>query len=175
MAYQYVREPLRAEEADRLANACESVEEKLVVWTLLDTGLRVSELCSLTGESIQWQQRAVRVKGKGGPYGKRSKNRVVPLSPRIRAILEPYFALNQKWFVGTRQAQYIVKRVANRAKLSQDVTPHVLRHTWATLALQKGMSLAAVQKILGHDHLSTTAIYLNLTDQHVVEEFEQKW
>jgi integrase/recombinase XerD len=175
MAYQYVREPLRAEEADRLSNACLTMEEKLVVWTLLDTGLRVSEMCGLTGENIQWQQRSIRVKGKGGPYGKRSKQRVVPMSRRIRAIIEPYFALHQEWFVGPRQAQKIVKRVANRAQLSQEVTPHVLRHTWATLALQKGLSLAAVQKILGHDHLSTTAIYLNLTDARVVEEFEAKW
>lgn len=175
MPYQYVREPLRAEEADRLSNACHTPEEKLLVWTLLDTGLRVSELCGLTGENIQWQQRAIRVKGKGGPYGKRSKQRVVPMSPRVRTILEPYFALNQKWFVGARQAQKVVKRVANRAQLTQEVTPHVLRHTWATLALQKGMSLAAVQKILGHDRLTTTAIYLNLTDQHIVEEYEAKW
>lgn len=175
MAYQFVREPLRAEEADRLANACESVRERLLVWTLLDTGMRISELCGLTSESIQWQQRAIRVKGKGGPYGKRSKNRVVPMSPRVRALLEPYFTLHQTWFVGKRQAEDIVKRVANRAAITQRVTPHVLRHTWATLALQKGMSLAAVQKILGHDRLSTTAIYLNLTDQHIVEEFEAKW
>jgi len=55
------------------------------------------------------------------------------------------------------------------------VTPHVLRHTFATLALQKGISLAAIQKILGHDRLSTTAIYLNLTDTHVIEEYAQKW
>jgi integrase/recombinase XerD len=65
--------------------------------------------------------------------------------------------------------------VANRAKLSRDITPHVLRHTFATLALQKGMSLAAVKKILGHDRLSTTEIYLNLTDIHIQEEYEQKW
>jgi integrase/recombinase XerD len=175
MAYQYVREPLRAEEADRLSNACRTTGEKLLVWTLLDTGLRVSELCSLTGENIQWQQRAIRVKGKGGPFGKRSKQRVVPMSSRVRAILEPYFALNQKWFVGPRQAQKVVKRIANRAQLTQEVTPHVLRHTWATLALQKGMSLAAVQKILGHDRLTTTAIYQTLTDQHIVEEYEAKW
>src|SRR5215510_12696901 len=108
MPYQYVREPLRAEEADRLANACQNTEEKLLVWTLLDTGLRVSELCSLTGENIQWQQRAIRIKGKGGPYGKRSKQRVVPMSPRVRAILEPYFALHQAWMVGARQVQKIV-------------------------------------------------------------------
>src|SRR6476469_8614920 len=106
MAHQFVREPLRAEEADRLANACQTVEEKLIVWTLLDTGLRVSELCSLTLDNIHWQQRARR--------GRVSKRRVVLLSARVRAILEPYFALKDKWFVGTRQAQKIVKRVANR-------------------------------------------------------------
>ncbi len=48
-------------------------------------------------------------------------------------------------------------------------------HTFATLALQKHLSLATVQKILGHDRLTTTAIYLNLTDTHIIEEYEQKW
>ena len=67
MAYQYVRQPLRAEEADALSHACETTEEKLIIWTLLDTGLRVSELCSLTPQHILWQQKAFRVQGKGGP------------------------------------------------------------------------------------------------------------
>jgi integrase/recombinase XerD len=59
---------------------------------------------------------------------------------------------------------------AERARISQEVTPHVLRHTFATLAIQ----MAAIQKILGHDRLGTTAIYLNLTDTHVVDEYSQK-
>ena len=86
-----------------------------------------------------------------------------------------YFALNERWFIGPRPVQKIVKRVAERARISQNVTPHVLRHPFATMALQKGISLAAVQKILGHERLGTTAIYLNLTDLHVVEEYAQKW
>ncbi len=61
MAYQYVREPLKSDEADKLAHVCLDTKEKLVVWTLLDTGLRVSELCSLMPENILWQQRAIRV------------------------------------------------------------------------------------------------------------------
>ena len=175
MGYQYVREPLRAEEADILCHVCASPEEKLIIWTLLDTGLRVSELCGLTPQHLLWQQKALRIHGKGGPYGKKSKIRVVPMAPRIQALLEHYFALHDQWFVGPRQVQKIVKRVANRAHITQNVTPHVLRHTFATLALQKGISLAAIQKILGHDRLSTTAIYLNLTETHVIEEFTQKW
>ena len=86
MPYQYVREPLTAEEADRLANACETPTEQLIVWTLLDTGLRVGELCALTSKDILWQQRQLRVRGKGGPYGKKSKLRVVPMSRRVRAL-----------------------------------------------------------------------------------------
>jgi len=65
VAYHYVREPLRAEEADALSHACESSEEKLIIWTLLDTGLRVSELCGLTPHHILWQQKAFRIQGKG--------------------------------------------------------------------------------------------------------------
>ena len=57
MPYQYVREPLTAEESDRLSNACETPTERLVVWTLLDTGLRVGELCDLTPKKLLWQQR----------------------------------------------------------------------------------------------------------------------
>ena len=69
----------------------------------------------------------------------------------------------------------VVKEVANRARLSVKVSPHVLRHTFATTFLQKGGSLAALKKILGHDRLTTTEIYLNLTDPHVLEEYERKW
>ena len=86
MPYQYVREPLTAEESDRLSNACETPTERLVVWTLLDTGLRVSELCDLTPKNVLWQQRQLRVKGKGGPHGKKTKVRVVPMSSRVRAL-----------------------------------------------------------------------------------------
>jgi hypothetical protein len=67
MPYEYVREPLTAEDADRLTAVCETTTEQLIVWTLLDTGLRVGELCGLTSKDILWQQRQLRVKGKGGP------------------------------------------------------------------------------------------------------------
>jgi integrase/recombinase XerD len=165
MPYQYVREPLIAEESDRLSNACETPTERLVVWTLLDTGLRVSELCGLTAKDVLWQQRQLRIKGKGGPHGKKkTKHRVVPMSNRVRALLEHYFALEATFPVKTRRAQDVVKAVANRAGITRDVSPHVLRHTFATTALQKGISLPTVQKILGHDSLRTTAIYLNYTD-----------
>ena len=175
MAYQFIREPLTNKEVDKLCGECKTSQEKLIIWTLLETGLRVSELCSITPENILWQQKSIRITGKGGIHGKKSKKRVVPMSPRVQVLLEHYFAINDKWPVGSRQVQKIVKEIANRAKLTKPVSPHILRHTFATIALQKNISLATVQKILGHSRLATTAIYLNFTDEHVVEEFSKKW
>lgn len=92
----YVREPLRPEEADRLCQACKTVLEKLTIWILLDTGLRVSELCGLTPQNILWQQKTLRISGKGGPYDKKPKKRIVPMSKRVQTLLEHYFAINDK-------------------------------------------------------------------------------
>ena len=111
----------------------------------------------------------------GGPSGKKTKVRVVLISRKVRALLEHHFALRKAFPVKKRRAQDLVKEIANRAGITKDVTPHVLRHTFATMALQKGISLPTVQKILGHDRLQTTAIYLNFTDVHIQEEFERKW
>ena len=96
--------------------------------------------------NVLWHQRQLRIKGKAGSHGKRAKVRVVPMSPRVRTLLEHHFALEKAF-------------------------PVKVRHT----ALQEGISLPTVQKILGHDRLATTAIYLNFTDVHIQDEFERKW
>lgn len=90
MVYQFIRESLRLEEADKLCHACQETSKKLIIWTLLDTGLRVSELCSLTPQNMLWQQKALRIAGKGGLYGAKSKKRIVPLSKRVQTLLEHY-------------------------------------------------------------------------------------
>jgi integrase/recombinase XerD len=175
MPYQYVREPLTAQESGRLWKACKTPTERLVVWTLLDTGLRVGELCALTSKNVRWQEGQLRFKGQGSPPGKKSKVRVVPLSKRVRALLEQHFSLEKTFPVKKRRAQDIVNEVASRAGITKDVSPNVLRHTFAMTALQKGISLPAVQKILGHDSLHTTVSYLNFTGAHIQDEFERKW
>ena len=83
MRYQYKREPLTGDEASRLANTCSPHEEKLVVWVLFDTGLRVSELANLKRANLDWQTHRLMIYGKGGPYGTKSKRRVIPLTARI--------------------------------------------------------------------------------------------
>ena len=175
MPYQYRREPLTQEEATRLANACETSQEKLIVWTLLDTGLRVAELAGLSKDNIDWQTHRLTIYGKGGPYGKNSKRRIVPMTDRIIPLLESYFALNDSFGMTARTIQRVLIKVANRAKIKRPVSPHVLRHTFAVTALQKGVSVAALRKLLGHENLTTTAIYLNLSPEAAIEEFKRKW
>jgi integrase/recombinase XerD len=97
------------------------------------------------------------------------------MSARARKLLEWHFAESNAFPIGPRRVQKLVKVIANRAKVSQEVTPHVLRHTFAALSIQKGMNLPALKKVLGHDRLTTTEIYLNVTDRHIQEEYEQKW
>jgi len=77
MPYQYKREPLD-DEVNKLANACNTFREKFVVWTLLDTGLRLSEFADLKKDNIQWQERRPVLCGKGGPYGKKTKKGSFP-------------------------------------------------------------------------------------------------
>jgi integrase/recombinase XerD len=146
-----------------------------VVWTLLDTGLRVSELAHLNKNNIDWQGHRLMIYGKGGPYGKNTKRRIVPTTDRVQPLLERHFAVYENTGLGVRSIQRLVKRVANRAHIARPVTPHVLRHTFSVTAIQKGISTRALQEVLGHDHLATTEIYLNLSPEDVIREFRDKW
>ena len=121
MPYQFKREPLTQNEANRLAQACSTHQEKLVVLTLLDTGLRVSELSELTKENVDWQMHRLMIYGKGGPYGTKSKRRIVPLSPRVQPLLEGHLALHDRFGIGARTMQRLIKLVANKASISRPV------------------------------------------------------
>ena len=94
MPYQYKREPLTKDEANRLAHACNSVRERLVIWTLLDTGLRLGGLAKLTKNDLDWQRHRLTVYGKGGPYGSTSRRRTVPLSSRAQPLIKAHFGIN---------------------------------------------------------------------------------
>ena len=119
MAYQYKREPLTQDAASRLANACATGEERLIVWTLLDTGLRVHELATLSRDQIDWQGHRLTIYGKGGPYGHKSKRRVIPMTSRIQPLIEAYFALKEVFEISDRAIRRVVTRVANAAGISR--------------------------------------------------------
>ena len=85
------------------------------------------------------------------------------------------FAIHDTIGMTPRTIQRILKRIANKARINRPVCPHVLRHTFAVAAVQKGISLPALQRLLGHDRLTTTEIYLNLSPEDVIREFREKW
>lgn len=172
--YQYKREPLTIENMNRLANAAETGIEKTVVFALMDTGLRVNEFSTLTKESMLWQERRLRIFGKGGPYGKKTKRRIVPLTERAFTVLSHYFSLNDSIGYTDRGLQKLIRRVAVRAGITQKVCPHVLRHTFAVNCLRNGLSTRYIQEIMGHDHLSTTEIYLNVSPEEACAEFHKR-
>ena len=158
-----------------MTNACETFREKFVVWTLLDTGLRLSEFADLKKDNIQWQERRLVIYGKGGPYGKKTKRRVIPMTERVRKLLEYHFAENNDTGITTRTVARTVKKVADEAGISKPVSPHVLRHTFSVNCIKKGISTRALQTLLGHDRLTTTEIYLNLSPEDAIREFLNKW
>lgn len=175
MAYTYKREPLTADETDRLINACQIGQEKLIVFGLLETGLRVGEFCALTPQNFRWQERFLVVDGKGGPFGKESKKRSIPLSERAKTIFTAWFTVNDKIPYTARTVERIVKKIANRANITRPCCPHVLRHTFACNCLRKGVGPVSVQKMLGHDHIETTMIYANLFPEDVKTDFLKHW
>ena len=162
MPYQYKREPLSDDEVDRLTNACDTFREKFVVWTLLDTGLRLSEFADLKKDNIQWQERRLVIYGKGGPYGKNTKRRIIPMTDRVRKLMEYHFAENNGIGTTKRTVARIVKKVADKAGISKPVSPHVLRHTFSVNCIKKGISTRALQALLGHDRLTVSYTHLTL-------------
>jgi len=169
MPYQYKREPLNDDEVNRLTNACDTFREKFVVWTLLDTGLRLSEFADLKKDNIQWQERRLVI------YGKKTKRRIIPITKRVRKLMEYHFAENNDIGATKRTVARIVKKVADKARISKPVSPHVLRHTFSVNCIKKGISTRALQTLLGHGRLTSTEIYLNLSPEDAIREFLNKW
>jgi integrase/recombinase XerD len=172
--YQFKREPLTQDEANRLAQACSNSREKLVVWTLLDTGLRVSESSGLKRENLDWQMHRLMIYG-GWPIRNKIQAAHYPASSRIQPLIEGHVAFSDDFGISARSIQRLIKEVANKAKNSRPVTRDVLRHTFAVTAVQKGISHRSLQRLLGQDRLTTTEIYWNLSPEEAIREFQTKW
>lgn len=163
------------------------VRDKAILELLFSTGLRVSELCSLTAD-IDLTTDELSIRGKGG------KVRVVFISDTAKEAVKKYLALrkdmSEALFVqvgndtdkkniskknmdikglGKRSIERIVKQHATKAGISKKVTPHVMRHMFATDLLGNGADLRSVQMMLGHSSISTTQIYTHVTDKKLLE------
>lgn len=154
------------------------IRDRTMLELLYATGLRVSELISLQLNEINLRQGVVRTQGKGG------KDRLVPLGEEAMTWLERYLAdarpallkqqTNEYAFLTrrrgpmTRQAfWYLIKRYALAAGIRKSISPHTLRHSFATHLLNHGADLRVVQMLLGHSDLSTTQIYTHVAKERL--------
>ena len=156
------------------------LRDKAVLEMLFSTGLRVSELSNLQIEQINLKRDEFTVKGKG------SKHRVVFLSPDAKEAIKNYLIARQdtspNMFVGhdrakaargevtplsPRSIQRAVEKYARAAGITKKITPHVLRHTFATDLLRNGADIRSVQAMLGHESITTTQVYTHVTDRQL--------
>ena len=175
---EHLPEVLSAEEVDMLENAIdlskwEGQRNRTIIEVLFSCGLRVSELVNLKLSDLFLQEQYVRVVGKG------SKERLVPISPRaikeldywfmdrsnmkIKPGEEDYVFLNRRGAHLTRVMILImIKETALAAGIQKTISPHTLRHSFATALLEGGADLRAIQAMLGHETIGTTEIYTHI-------------
>jgi site-specific recombinase XerD len=160
-------------------NTQTGLRNRAILELLFSTGLRVSELCALQIDDVDLQRDEFSVRGKG------DKLRLVFLSSAataaIRAYLDARDDMHEALFIqhgpraqhsddlrlSVRAVQRLIKQCATAAGITRKVTPHVLRHSFATNLLQNGADIRSVQALLGHAHIATTQVYTHVTDTHL--------
>jgi integrase/recombinase XerD len=158
------------------------LRDRAILETLYGAGLRISELVSLDVDDLDLEEGSVRVMGKG------SKERLVPIGRYAREALGGYLAagrpalasrssraalfLNHRGGRLTRHGcATILAKLVRRAGIKKRVTPHTLRHSFATHLLEGGADVRVVQELLGHSSVATTQIYTLVTEQHLREVY----
>ncbi len=150
--------------------------DRAMVFLLYATGLRVSELVGLTTHQVDLGQRYVRVRGKGdkeriSPFGANAGERIELYLNHHRPALDPVgdaLFVNQRGQPLTRQGFWkLLKQLAAMSGVPESLSPHTLRHSFATHLLGAGMNLRSLQMLLGHSDLSTTQIYAHVTPEHL--------
>jgi integrase/recombinase XerC len=153
--------------------------DRALLELLYASGLRVAECCGLDLEDLDRRHGTVRVLGKGG------KERVVPVGDAALAALDDYLERERLGAKGgplfrnprggrlsTRSARNVVRRRARAAGIARRVTPHTLRHTFATHLLGEGADLRLIQELLGHSRLSTTQRYTHVSPEQLMKVYD---
>ena len=159
--------------------------DRVIMELLYGSGLRNSELVALNLDHIHWSNGALLVHGKG------SKQRIAPLGESAAVAIREYLPHRQKLLaerkktnpalllnlrgtrLTTRSVGRIVKQIALSRGLPADIHPHTLRHAFGTHLLEEGADLRAIQELLGHERLSTTQRYTQLSMKHVVKVYDE--
>lgn len=179
---------LTYEEVDSLLNmplnTIYDYRTKAMLELLYATGMRISELLSLRHSNINFESETILVEGKGG------KERIVPINETAKYYLSLYLKeyrpslikhhkdyeelfLNNRGTPITRQGLYkLLKQLAQRNHIEKELSPHILRHSFATHLLNNGADLRVIQELLGHSNISTTEIYTHVSKEHIKKEYE---
>ncbi len=175
---------ISAVELERLMSApktdlLEGKRDRAILELLFSTGLRVSELCALSIDDVDLTRDEFSVRGKG------DKVRVVFLTDEAKSTIKEYLTarkdmedalfirygkkahLGEEARITPRSVQRLLKHYASMAGITRKVTPHVIRHSFATDLLSNGADLRSVQALLGHANIATTQVYTHVTDSHL--------
>ncbi len=159
----------------------QGIRDRAMLELMYSSGLRVSEICNLSLQSIDLQQALVRVFGKG------SKERILPIGEKAIQRIERYLRVGRPELVKPRTGSELflsqqgraisrkmfwvsIKKHALKAGISKTVKPHLLRHSFATHLLENGADLRAIQEMLGHEDISTTQIYTAVKTKTLMQE-----
>ena len=152
----------------------------LLLEILFDTGLRVSEAVNIEINNINKKEQSIKVLGKGnkerivyyGDYAKNYLEDYLNLRRNINIVDKEYLFLNKNYTRLTRRGvEYLISDISKKALLRQKISPHTLRHSFATEMLNNGCDIRSVQELLGHKSLSTTGIYTHVTNEVVRQEY----
>jgi len=178
---------LTVEEVDRLLDikpdTIYDIRNKAMLELLYGTGLRISELLDLRVFDIDLENCIVRCTGKG------SKERIVPIGEYIIVYLNKYLEIRPEFIKkknsdylflnknGTRLSRFsffkILKKLLDDKNIKKDVSPHSLRHSFATHMLENGADLRSIQELLGHSDIATTRIYTHISNNKVKKDYEE--
>ena len=179
---------LTIEEVDNLLNIRAStsydLRNKAMLEVLYATGVRISELCDLTMSNLFLEDGLIKVFEKG------SKERLVPINNIAIKALEEYLKFGRGALLGTKTSEYVfissrhtkitrqaffkyIKKLCREKGIKKDISPHILRHSFATHLLNNGADLRVVQELLGHSDISTTQIYTHLSNEKLEMEYEK--
>lgn len=165
---------LDGSEVERLLEAIESIKQRAIVMTAYGAGLRISEVCTLCVADIDSLRGVIHVRD-----GKRGRDRFVMLSPRLLTCLREYWRAERPrgpaLFPGSSPDQVVapktvrqaLRQAAEKAGIRKHVTPHVLRHCFATHLLEGGTDIRIIQVLLGHRSIRTTARYTQVSTRHI--------
>lgn len=166
MARRRLPSSLRGDEPDRLLHQSAGPRDRLLYQCGLYLGLRVSELVGLAVEDIDLSRGVCTVR-----HGKGDKDRAVPIPAKLLPELRAWIGERQTgWLfpsprgaghLSARAVQVSIRKAAQRAGIARHVTPHKLRHSYATNLLRRGADIVEIKELLGHSSIATTQVYLS--------------